>query len=369
MLADFGIARSPGRPQPGPGSSPRRWNTRRPRCSRATVGTGFGPVRPGLDLVRRDQRPRTVRSGGRRVVHPAHHPDRDRAATRPSSQGVPDALCSALERGLAKEPDERYPTVRDLGDALRGAVSEQAAAPVASPPPAAPTHRGDADPSHHRRPRRHRRPAPGRDRHAETPVPPGANPSARGQISRRVLIAGLGAVAIIVAVVVLIFGLGSGSSSGPSPVAGTLLFNNSLASSHGVSSRRRRSTAAGRPSSPEGDWRSRARTRTASTRPSLTFTPPAASSLHSEPASTSTPRAARVKPGWRGATKRWFALRVPDHSQRRVPDLQGRVAGREPAPERPASTPAPTTGWRWTVRSRDAGAQRRRQTRDPDQRE
>ena len=48
------------------------------------------------------------------------------------------------------------------------------------------------------------------------------------------MLAGLGVVVLIVAVVAGILVLGSGSSSGPAPVAGQLLFNNSLASSSGV---------------------------------------------------------------------------------------------------------------------------------------
>lgn len=39
--------------------------------------------------------------------------------------GVPDAVCSAIERGLAKEPDDRWPSMSAFGEALRDAQSQR----------------------------------------------------------------------------------------------------------------------------------------------------------------------------------------------------------------------------------------------------
>jgi serine/threonine protein kinase len=141
--------------------------------------------------------------------------------------GVPDALSATLERGLAKQPDARYPSVRDFGDELRGAVAEQAAPPsVSASEPAGPTR--TLTPTTPPPPS-----GPEGTARVTATVPPESSPRPR-RVSRRLLAAGLGGVALIVAVVVGIVALGSGSSSGPAPVAGTLLFDNSLASSHAV---------------------------------------------------------------------------------------------------------------------------------------
>jgi predicted ATPase/tRNA A-37 threonylcarbamoyl transferase component Bud32 len=60
------------------------------------------------------------------------------AASRP---GMPAAVCAAVERGLAKAPDERFATLAEFRAALAGAsfpvsVAAPAAAPIRKPPPA-----------------------------------------------------------------------------------------------------------------------------------------------------------------------------------------------------------------------------------------
>jgi serine/threonine protein kinase len=162
-----------------------------------------------------------------------------RTATEPPpdlrSRGVPDGVCATLERGLAKDPDERYPSVRDFGAALRDAVSEQSGPPVASPPPPPVSAASRVVPTPPPPPNSPPPPSPpDATRRVDAPVPPEPGSSARRRIPPRILVAALGGVVVVVAVVVGIFVFSSGSSSGPAPVSGTLLFDSSLAKSSGV---------------------------------------------------------------------------------------------------------------------------------------
>jgi DNA-binding beta-propeller fold protein YncE/predicted Ser/Thr protein kinase len=138
-------------------------------------------------------------------------PAPDAAALEP---GVPPALAEVVERALAKDPDERFPSAGDLGRAALAAVGDGPA-----PPPERTVARGAA--------------APGGHADDETVVPGGAGPRsatataptalALGAPPRRgarswlapalSLLAGAG---VVVAAVLLLGGGGDNSGGGPS---------------------------------------------------------------------------------------------------------------------------------------------------------
>ena len=164
-----------------------------------------------------------------------------RTATEPPpdlrSQGVPDPVCAALERGLAKDPDQRYPSVRDLGVSLRAAVGEPPAHPAAPPPPAPtrsvtptppPPPASPAPPASSSPPGPPSPPDPTLPADASPPTGPGE--SDHGAATRRRVLAGVAAVVVLALVIGgIIAATSGGSSSGTPPVSGTLLLNDSLA--------------------------------------------------------------------------------------------------------------------------------------------
>jgi serine/threonine protein kinase len=146
-----------------------------------------------------------------------------RMATEPPPdlrpRGIPDTLCTPLERGLAKDDHQRYPTAREFAQALRGAAGEP---PRPPPQPAAAAGGGGSSASSTRR--------------VDGPTPSEPEGPGRRRISRWVLIGSLGVLVVLGGVAAIVIGSSGGSgskaashSSGSGSGSSVVLYNDSLA--------------------------------------------------------------------------------------------------------------------------------------------
>jgi serine/threonine-protein kinase len=134
--------------------------------------------------------------------------------------GIPSELDPVLAKAMAKRPEDRYPTGKALGSAMRAAVTESPEAVASAPPVADSTPPADSTPS-----------GPGSEQPSGgvTSIPPPAPPSPPGsttpprRVSRRWtgIAAAATAVAVVAGVVVVTRQGGSTPRGSPTPSAPT----------------------------------------------------------------------------------------------------------------------------------------------------